>query len=86
MTAKHSWEPDAGPWVAYRDEPNRDGTSTRRWYLANDSAVHSSLTYKQQDAVRFDSKAEALAAGRRAWPNRVTGCTKGAETVTTPNA
>lgn len=47
MTAKSSWEPDAGPWVAYRDEPNRDGTSTRRWYLANGSAVYVSLTYKQ---------------------------------------
>lgn len=84
MTAKRSWEPDAGPWVAYRDEPNRTGTAIRRVYLNNASTAYVGSTLELDHAIRFDSKTEALAAAGVAWPMRVAGSRKGAERVPGP--
>lgn len=86
MTAKSPWESGAGPWVAYRDEPNRQGTANRRVYLNTVSAVYVGSTLTRADAIRFDTKAEALAAASQAWPMRVAGVVKGAERVDPPNA
>ena len=70
MAARHKWEPDAGPWLVYRDEPSRHPGRTLRLYAI--SLRSSSVA--QSDALRFDTRAEALSFGRTKWPNRVRGC------------
>lgn len=88
MTARNYWDQDAGPWVAYRDEPARP-TSARtgmiRCYL-HDERTGVGMVGGAHDNRRFDTKAEALAAARKRWPRRAKGCRIGAENVTADDA
>ena len=81
MTARRPYDPDAGPWVAFRDVPARHGAGTRRHYLREMPSGGVSTTVAIEDTIRFDTKAEALAATAVAWPHRAAGCRKGAERV-----
>lgn len=91
MVALKPWETGAGPWVAYRDEPWRQFNSeTKRYeptpdriqriYLWQATGLMAGSTSKD-DCVRFNTKAEALAAARTKWPYKVKGCRIGAERV-----
>jgi len=97
MPAKDYYDPDAGPWVAYRDEPairwNQKtkqyepwpGTATpdgsRRVYLYSHRSGVTATSWTQ--CVRFDTKAEALAAANDKWGflPRHPGFRRGAERV-----
>lgn len=76
MTARYSWEPGAGPWVAYRDEPGRRRPVIRHYALSLSSSQAEPVTAQ---ALRFDTRAEALAFARAKWPRRAVGCRIGAE-------
>lgn len=93
MTARPYYDADAGEWVAYRDEPKRRRTAggrgkdyvtvpgeTTRCYLY-DADRGTGMVGSPEQCVRFDTKAEALAAARARWPRRVQGCRIGAERV-----
>lgn len=88
MSERRSFDPDAGPWVAYRDEPARRwNTDTRRYQPVPGQTTrwyaHSTLSTaaNPEGGLRYDTKAEALAAARKRWPRRVLGCRIGAEKV-----
>lgn len=40
MAARHKWEPDAGPWLVYRDEPSRHPGRTLRLYADVTAPIH----------------------------------------------
>lgn len=84
------WQPGAGPWVAYRDEPLRRYNAdlrayetvpgkTRRVYLYD--VAHGTGSTSIGNCDRFATKADALAAARHRWPPYVKGCRIGAERV-----
>lgn len=80
MTARWHWQDGAGEWVAFRDEPRRSWMPpgpNLRMYLWD----KATLTTSPSDCVRFDTKAEAMAAARARWPRRVQGCRIGAERI-----
>lgn len=81
MTARQAYEDGAGDWVAYREELSRDGTRQVRHFLKREPSMWVSTTVTAGDAVRFDTKAEALAAAGVAWPVRGLGVRKGAERI-----
>lgn len=70
MTGRVPWDPQAGPWVAFVESPHPrarpDGPTTLRAYPwpHGDPADWQgwSWTSVLEDAIRYDSKAEALAA------------------------
>jgi hypothetical protein len=78
MTARQSWEPGAGQWVAYRDEPGRTRAVVRHYALSLTSSQSEPLT---PQALRFDTKREALEFARAKWPSRVPGYRVGAERI-----
>lgn len=93
MTARNHWDPEAGEWVAYRDEPKRVlNRETRKYENAADGSTSRCYLYDDRSGVgmvgspdlcvRFDTKTEAYAAAKDRWPQRVRGCRIGAERVT----
>ena len=85
------WQPGAGPWVAYRDEPARRYNpdlrayetlpgQKRRVYLYDTSSGTGTTSVIGAD--RFATKADALTAARKRWPPHVRGCRIGAERIT----
>lgn len=78
MTGRRAWDPKAGPWVAYVERPHpnsHNGVRTMRSYPFPhgdpDMWAGMSWTTTATDAIRYDTRAEALAviAGprRRGW-------------------
>lgn len=91
MTARNPWEWEAGPWVAYRDEPKRRRNPETKEYetvpgvtrcYLYDHRTGVGMVGSPDKCVRFDTRAEAMAAARDRWPGRVRGCRIGAERVT----
>lgn len=90
MTALPYYDKAAGEWVAFRDEPARRYNpetrqyetvpGTRRAYLYN--AASGTTAYDGKTTDRFHTKADAMAAARKRWPDRVKGCRIGAERIT----
>ncbi len=82
MTARLHYEPDAGPWVAYRE--NDEGRDYI-WRLDARYGIPRVWQYQRKDtppphdALRFDTKAEALTAIRTL--GRVRGIRTGAVRV-----
>lgn len=96
VSARKHYDPAAGEWVAYRDEPKRRRNpgaggyetvpgETTRCYLYDD-VTGTGMVGSPVQCVRFDTKAEALAAARKRWPTKVLGCRIGAERVTAEEA
>jgi hypothetical protein len=93
MSARDWFHPDAGTWVAFRDEPKRRRDPESRGYVTVPGEVTRCYLYDARTGIgmvgspekcaRFDTKAEALAAARARWPRRVQGCRIGAERVVT---
>jgi len=91
VSARAWFHPEAGTWVAFRDEPKRRRDPQARTYVPVPGEVTRCYLYDLQTGtgmvgspekcVRFDTKAEALAAARTRWPHRVRGCRIGAERV-----
>lgn len=95
MPAKDYYDPEAGPWVAYRDEPGIRWDQKTKTYVPAASArpdgsrriylysQRSGVTASSPDqCVRFDTKAEALAAGVTRWGSRrYKGFRRGAERI-----
>jgi hypothetical protein len=87
------WEPGAGEWVAYRDEPARrynpvtrkfePAPGTQRSYLYDlDRRVTATAgTATATSADRFSTKADAMEAARQHWGTYVKGCRLGAERI-----
>lgn len=73
MTARNPWQPGAGPWVACIERPHltRPGEVLRSYPWSAEPARWGgwSWTSNPEDAIRYDTKAEALAAV--AGPRRV---------------
>lgn len=69
MVARRPYQDGAGPWVAYMDHTRYSAkTDTRvpcRSYVYNTTTAWGSWTGTKADAMRFDTKAEALAFVRR---------------------
>lgn len=85
MTARSPWDPEAGPWVGFIDEPHpRRVAQARiklRSYVHRDDPADRRIwgwTTNVADAIRYDSKREALAAVRRG-RSVVAGVVTGAE-------
>lgn len=91
MTARAAYDADAGQWVAYRDEPKRRRNPEGRGYVTvpgettrcylYDHKTGVGMVGSPEKCVRFDTKAEALAAARARWSQRVHGCRTGAERI-----
>lgn len=81
MAAREPWDAAAGRWVAYVEGPNpRPPHSRRRVYLRSIAPWHSQTT-TAADALRFDTKREAVAAIRGLRSRRRRGVVTGAERV-----
>lgn len=91
MTARVWFHPEAGSWVAFRDEPKRRRDPKSRSYVLVPGEVTRCYLYDVRTGtgligspvkcVRFDTRHEALTAARARWPQRVRGCRIGAEQV-----
>lgn len=91
MNALPYYDPKAGPWVAYRDAPrSRTNPDTKLYELVPGETTRCYLysvasgTGMQGDPEkcdRFKTKAAALAAARKRWPQKMRGYRIGAERV-----
>ena len=91
MPAKSYYDPDAGPWVAYREEPAIRWDQAKKTYVGNPDESRRIYLYNSEtrvtatsadQCVRFNTKAEAIAAGVRQWGTaRYVGFRRGAERV-----
>lgn len=66
MTARRPWEEGAGPWVSWIERPHIKHPAPAvmrdfRWAPQSDVRGFASWTAMLDDALRYDTKAEALA-------------------------
>lgn len=81
MAVRRHFDPKAGPWVAFKHSPKSDRPhEQRKAYPWSDDAPWQAYTSDPKDALRFDTKAEALAFIRN-WNPRRAGVVTGAERV-----
>lgn len=83
MTARAYYDPEAGPWVAYREVPRTNRKTgeveRRKDYPWSARSVWPSYIGTPEEALRFDTKKEALEFIKGWHPVRRRGIRLGAE-------
>lgn len=85
MTAREHFDPSAGVWIAWYEGLNvRTGVPNRTYLRSGPFGLrHTSWTTTAADAIRFDTKAEAMLAMNTIRPGRMpAGYRKGASRIT----